>query len=170
MIIKPNFSNAPAYSHRYIDLVEGNDLCAELKNSFQMTKELFLSLPTDKINYSYSENKWTVKEVLRHIIDCERIYAYRIFRLSRMDNTPLNSFDENEYINNISKLDYSLLDLLEEFELLRNSTLKLFQPITIEMLDFEGTVNNALFTPRLLGYLVVGHNIHHCNMIKTRYL
>jgi len=107
---------------------------------------------------------------LRHIIDCERVYAYRAFRFSRFDDTELPGFDENQYIIHSQKIQSDLQSLKDEYSNIRESTLNLFKPMTENMLDFKGTANTAGFTARGLGYMTVGHNIHHCNFIKTHYL
>lgn len=170
MIIKSNYSDAPDYSHYYLDLVIENDLMEALQNSHNETIKLIESIPTEKENYSYAEAKWTTKEVLRHIIDCERVYAYRAFRFSRFDNTELAGFDEFEYITHSRKTEWSLHQLKEEYSNVRGATLNLFMPLTNEMLDFKGISNKVNFTARGLGYMTVGHNVHHCNFLKANYL
>ncbi|MBK7559373.1 MAG: DinB family protein [Chitinophagaceae bacterium] len=170
MIVKPNYSDAPKYCHYYFDLVTENNLLDALQNSYKETLTLIASIPTEKENYSYAERKWTTKDVLRHIIDCERVYAYRAFRFSRFDDTELPGFDENQYIIHSQKIQSDLQSLKDEYSNIRESTLNLFKPMTENMLDFKGTANTAGFTARGLGYMTVGHNIHHCNFIKTHYL
>ena len=107
---------------------------------------------------------------LKHIIDCERIYTYRALRFSRFDNTELAGFDENEYTANVKKIKYHLKDLLDEYINVRNASMNLFKNMTEEMLNFKGKANNAYFTPRTIGFMTAGHNVHHCNFIKTYYL
>jgi hypothetical protein len=170
MIIKPNYSDAPQYCHYYFDLVEQDNLIDALKKSYEETLTLIASIPKEKENYSYAAGKWTTKEVLRHIIDCERVYAYRAFRFSRFDNLELAGFDENQYITNSQEIEWDLLTLKDEYSNVRKSTLNLFMPMTEKMLDFKGTANKVNFTARGLACMTVGHNIHHCNFIKTHYL
>lgn len=170
MTDKSVYKDAPSYCHYFFDLVETNDLLNELEKSYQLTLDLFKLITPEKENYSYQPNKWTVKEVLRHIIDCERVYTYRAFRFSRFDNTELAGFDENKYIKNFKSTEVSLADLREEYENLRKSTISLFKSMTNEMLDFKGTANKVTFTARALGFMTVGHNIHHCDFIKSNYL
>lgn len=161
---------APNYCHYFFDLVETDNLLHELEKSNQLTKELFSLITPENENFSYEANKWTTKEVLRHIIDCERVYTYRAFRFSRFDNTELAGFDENKYVDNFKVTKQNLEELENEFENVRKSTISLFQTMTDEMLDFKGTANKVAFTARALGFMTVGHNLHHCNFIKTKYL
>lgn len=170
MIIKPAYSVAPKYFQPYIELVKGNDLIAALISSHEMTMGLFQSIPLAKENDSYAANKWSVKEVLRHIIDCERVYTYRAFRFSRFDQTELAGFDEDNYIIQVSGLSYSLTALLQEYDAVRKASICLFRPMNEKMLDFPGTANGFSMTARSLGYLTVGHNIHHNNFIIEKYL
>lgn len=170
MTDKTVYNDAPAYCHYFFDLVKTNDVLTELENSCQMTKGLFSMITAEKENYSYQPLKWTTKEVIRHIIDCERVYAYRAFRFSRFDKTELPGFDENFYIDSFKSVEQSLTDLTEEYQNVRKSTISLFKTMTDEMLDFKGTANKVVFTARALGFMAVGHNIHHCNFIKSNYL
>lgn len=159
-----------SYFHYYFDLVETNDLVLELQKSKHSTIDFIQSIPKEKEDYAYSDGKWTIKEVFRHIIDSERVYAYRAFRFSRFDNTELAGFDENKYIENVNSIHFSLKDLLLEYVNLRDSTINLFETMTDQMLDFKGTANNMKTSARILGYMTVGHNIHHYNFIKKHYL
>ena len=164
------YKDAPNYCHYFFDLVETNDLLNELEKSYKLTKEVFKLITFENENYSYQTNKWTIKEVLRHIIDCERVYTYRAFRFSRFDNTELSGFDENEYIEKIKQAEQSLAELIDEYENVRKSTINLFKTMTNEMLDSKGKANKVSFSPRTLGFMTIGHNIHHVNFIKTKYL
>ena len=170
MIIKPNIADVPAYYRAYLGLVQSNDLISELHKSQEMTIQLIKSIPADMIDYCYEENKWSIKQVFRHIIDCERIFSYRAFRFSRFDGTELAGFDENKYIESVQNLEYNLEDLAEDYNSVRTSTIQLYSKMTDQMLDFSGVANKFNFTARGLGYASVGHNLHHCNFIKTRYL
>lgn len=162
------YKDAPPYYHPYFDLIQTNDLILELEKSKETTQKLFLAIKDE--NYAYAENKWTIKEVLQHIIDCERIFAYRALRFSRLDPTELAGFDENDYINNIKPLQNNLNELLSEYLDVRNSSIKMVQPMTDKMFDFKGTANQFSLSARVLGFMMVGHNLHHCRIIETRYL
>src|SRR5690606_5962117 len=168
MTDKTIYKNIPSFYHAYLNQVATDNLIIELEKSKEATQNLFLSIKNE--DYAYAENKWTIKEVLQHIIDCERIFAYRAFRFSRLDNTELAGFEENDYINNIKPLQNNLNQLLDEYLDVRNSTIKMFQPMTDKMLDFKGTANHFSLSARALGFMIVGHNLHHCHIVETRYL
>ena len=114
--------------------------------------------------------KWTIKEVLSHVIDTERIFTYRALTIARNDNTPLPGFDENAYIPFSNASGRSLMQLIHEYELVRRSSMALFESFTEEMLDRQGTANNMRLTPRILGWMLAGHDAHHADIVRNRYL
>ena len=164
------YLDAPDYCHPFFDHVKTDDLIFELKQSGIITREMMLTLPDDKLHFKYAENKWSVLEVFRHIIDCERVYTYRAFRFSRFDDTPLAGFDENAYIANTDHLPYTMQELIEEFDHMRYGTISLYEHMTPEMLDFKGKANQHTFTARSLGFMTVGHNLHHLQVLRSLYL
>ena len=163
------YDNAPEYAHHYIDLVETEDLITEFEKSKELTLDTFKLITSQNENYSYAPGKWTVKEVMRHVVDMERIFAIRAFRFSHFDNTELPGVEEDDYVDDrIPQI--SLSDLKEEYLAVRNATLWIFTNSTDEMLDFRGIANEQPYTARSLGFATIGHNIHHCNFIRNRYL
>lgn len=168
IINKPKKDECPQYCQYFFDLV-GDDLLMELENSKETTLDFIKLIPKEKEDFVYEEGKWTMKEVLQHIIDCERVYTYRAFRFSRFDATELSGFDENLYISNTKNLEISIENIYKEFESVRNSTISLFRPMTNKMLDFKGLANQVTFTARSLGFMAVGHNLHHINFVKKNY-
>lgn len=164
------YNDAPSYCHPFFDLVKGDDLLLALRESGDATRKLFESIPEPRAKFTYAEGKWTIADVLQHIIDCERVYAYRAFRFSRFDTTPLEGFSEDDYIRNSSKTTPYLTALLDEFLAIRRSTILLYEPMSDEMLDFAGTANGHRFTARSLGFMAAGHNLHHLSTIRERYL
>lgn len=167
---KEIYKNAPDYCGYFFDLIESDKLLHEFEKSKNLTIEVFSIIPSNLGNYSYQDNKWTIKEVLRHIIDMERIFAYRAFRFSRLDNTNLSGVEENDYIENAKQTEIPLSELQDEYLAVRNSTIWIYKNLTTEMLDFKGTANAQTYTARTLGFSMIGHNIHHCNYIKSMYL
>lgn len=170
MIIKPNYSDAPDYSPYFFDLVEENDLILALKNSQNQTVQLLESIDSEKEDFRYSAEKWSIKQVVAHITDCERLYSYRAFRFSRFDATELSGYDQNFYAANTPTENRNMKQLIEEYIAVRNSTISLFEYMNDEMLDFKAIANKYLWTARGLGFMAVGHNIHHCNFIQNNYL
>lgn len=169
-ITKPNYTDAPHYFHYFMDLVPENDLIAALKSCQKETEALFSAIDLEKEDYAYQAGKWSIKQVFRHILDCEIIFLYRILRFSRFDDTELPGFDENAYIDNVSANSYSLPQLLKEYHHLRNTMIALLETLTEEMLDVKGKANGKSVTARAMGYMIVGHNLHHCAVIRQKYL
>ena len=122
------------------------------------------------MNYRYAEGKWTIKEIIGHLIDAERIFAYRMLRFARKDATDLPGFDENEYVPASEANERSIHGLLEEFTTVRAGTFSLWRSLTNEMLQRSGTVNGNRLSVRALAYITCGHEIHHLAVIKERYL
>ena len=176
-IERPDKTEYPAYSQPYFDLiVTDNDILQELHNNFIKLKKFIYSIPEAKLLYRYSENKWTIKEILVHNIDDERIFAYRALRYARNDNTPLHGFEEKDYAGFSYANDRSLDNIFEEYESVRKATLTLFQNLPADALmrsgggiGDNGEVIN-IRTVRALAYHIAGHELHHVYIIKERYL
>jgi hypothetical protein len=168
-IQKPNLENFNAYFKNYVDLVETNDLLKALESNLIETKAIFEGFLGAKENFAYAEGKWSVKEVLSHIIEVERVFAYRALRFSRQDATELSAYDDDLFVHYSNTANRKLIEMIEEFIFLRKSTIALFSYFNEKMLDFEGKANNNTFTPRLLGFVIVGHTIHHSTVLKERY-
>ena len=164
-------SNFPNYLVAYISLVP-SDNCIDAMQENLTTFVSFIenNVPLEKSNYKYQEDKWTIKDLIRHIIDAERIFAYRALRFARFDTTPLSGFEENDYVANVATNSVEILDLLEEFILVRKSTIKLFESFSPEMLAAKGIASGNEISVLAIGFIISGHTIHHQNVITERYL
>ncbi len=169
-ITKPEPSEFAAYYGTYISKVEGNDLLKELIENAKSFSSFIKSLPEEKLNYRYAEGKWTIKEIIVHLADAERIFAYRALRFARKDKTPLAGFEENEYIPESNAANQSAEQLLEEFNAVRQASITLFKSFTHEMNLRTGTANGKEISVRALGFIMIGHVIHHQQTIVERYL
>jgi uncharacterized damage-inducible protein DinB len=170
-IQKPMEGEFNPYAIMYIKLLPDDGLVLkQLKENFKKVKEFVLSLPHDKLNYRYAQNKWTIKEILVHIMDDERIYAYRALRIARNDKTPLPGFEQEDYIPFSKANKRSLNNIFQEYKTIRNATLSLFASLNKEDLMRIGTANNHPVSVRALAYHIAGHELHHVNVIKERYL
>jgi len=170
-IQKPMEGEFNPYAIMYIKLLPDDGLVLKhLKENFKTIKEFVLSLPPDKLNYRYAENKWTIKEILVHIMDDERIYAYRALRIARNDKTPLPGFEQEDYTPFSKANKRSLKNILQEYKTIRNATLSLFASLNKEDLLRIGTANDHPVSVRALAYHIAGHELHHVNIIKERYL
>lgn len=170
IIERPNDSDIPELYVGYTKLAEGEQLTEALEHSRQMMKDLFDSIPSSKEDFSYAPGKWSLKTVISHIIDAERVFAYRAMRFSRKDATILPGYDEDLYAANCNADSRKLWDLRDEYLAVRDATMQLFRYLTPDMLSYVGTANELKVTPAVLGWIIAGHNVHHCNVIKRRYL
>jgi uncharacterized damage-inducible protein DinB len=161
--------SAPFY-HNYIGLVNAGSALEAVKNHSGEIAAFYASLPEDKADHAYAEGKWTIKEVLQHLIDAERVFSYRATRIVRKDATPLPSFDENSYAANSQAGNRSLDSLKEEFALLRGATDIFVSTLNEEQLQNSGTASNKPITANAIVFIIYGHSLHHMNIIKERYL
>lgn len=167
---RPDPATVPVYFNRYINQAPGNDINKVLQ---EQSKELFRFLsriPEGKRNYRYAKGKWTIREVLQHMIDTERVFAYRALCFSRQDQTPLPSFDENLYAANANASKREWKDLIEEFKAVRRSTEILYQSFSKKQLNSFGTASNHPISVQAIGFIVAGHVNHHLSVLKERYL
>lgn len=155
---------------QYISRVENEDLKTGLKNQEEQAVAFFNSIPEDKQLYKYAEGKWSIKEVLQHIIDSERIFSFRALGFSRKDPNTFPSFDENNYSKNSNADNRKWKDLVEEFAAVRRSTEYLFNSFSEEQLSTFGKASNYEMSVKAMGYLIAGHLEHHINILKERYL
>jgi hypothetical protein len=176
-INRPKKEEYPIYSQHYFDLIKtDSDILQELSDNFFKLKELIYSLREDKLIYRYAKNKWTIKEILVHNIDDERIFTYRALRYARNDQTPLHGFEENDYAKYSKANERSLENIFEEYWSVRLSTLLLFQNLPEESflrsgggIDTNGEIKNER-SVRALIYHIAGHELRHIKVIKERYL
>lgn len=158
------------YFSTYINILENLNLIEDLEISLHEFIRFVQNIPMDKFDYRYAEGKWTIKEIIQHIIDTERIFSYRSLRISRNDKTPLPGFDENEYVDNSNGNTRSLQDLLTEMAVVRQSTLSLFKSFSSEQLLRIGTASNNQISVRAIGFIIIGHQKHHQKIFEERYL
>lgn len=171
IIRKPGDEEFQANETIYARLISNDGLLLKyLMENMETTKLLLLSLPEDKLKYQYAEGKWTIKEILMHLIDMERIYMYRALRFARNDQTVLPGFDDEHYILFSNANDRDISGLLEEFEAVRHSTIAFLKGLTDQALLRTGRMNGNSVSVRALAYHIAGHELHHINIIKERYL
>lgn len=161
----------PEYFGTYINKVESEDLIEALEENLDdFTNFIENIVPDSKYEFRYQSEKWSIKEIVQHIIDAERIFAYRALRMARFDKTPLPGFEENDYVP-VSESDKRTMDdLIREFVLVRKSTIELFESFSDEMMKSIGVASGKEVSVRAIGYIISGHCIHHQQVIKERYL
>lgn len=170
-IEKPKEDEYPPSADVYIRLLPDDGLVLRhLEERVRVASELILSLPEEKLAYRYAPGKWTVKEILAHVIDDERIYAYRALRFARNDQTELPGFEQDAYAVHSGANRRTVESLLREFAAVRRSTVTLFDSFDDEALARSGVADGKRSTVRALAYHIAGHELRHFNIIKERYL
>ena len=159
-----------AYYSPYINASSDVTLLEELEISLHDFIRFVQNIPLDKFDYRYAEGKWTIKEIIQHVIDTERIFAYRALRISRNDTTPLPGFDENEYVRSTTADQRGIQDLLTEFSAVRHSNIYLFKSFSMAQLERMGMASNNEISVRAIGFILIGHQKHHQKVFKERYL
>jgi uncharacterized damage-inducible protein DinB len=166
---RPKPEETVAYFHRYINLVQDGNIVEILAANQAKTQETIKNIPAEKAEYRYAEGKWNVKEVYLHLIDVERIMAYRALRFARNDSSDLRGFNDDEYVLNANAENRTLADIAEEFQAVRNATMAMVKHFTLEMMDRTGTANGGTASVRGLVYIIAGHELHHRNILEERY-
>jgi len=158
------------FNATYIKAAGEVNLMEELEISLHDFIRFVQNIPMDKFDYRYAEGKWTIKEIIQHIIDTERIFAYRALRISRNDLTPLHGFDENIFAANTPANSRTIQDLLTEFSAVRQSNLLLFKSFSDEQFKRMGTASENPISVRAIGFMLIGHQKHHQKIFAERYL
>jgi uncharacterized damage-inducible protein DinB len=168
---KPKPGDYPPYASMYLDLLPDDGfILKHLEDNLKITIDLISPLPEEKLLYRYAKDKWTLKEVLVHIIDDERIYAYRALRFARNDQTELPGFEQDDYAHYSEANERTLESILEEYPAVRKATITLFENLSEEALARGGVANGNFVTVRALVYHIAGHELHHLNIVKEHYL
>ena len=166
---RPQPNECAPYYQKYIALAQGNSVKEIVENHSWKLQEFFNSLPDEKADYAYDEGKWIVKEVLQHLTDAEKIFAYRALRISRNDETPLASFDENAYVENGFASTRALSSLKQEFNAVRAATDIFLLSLNDEQIKRMGTASNNPVSVNALAFIIYGHLLHHQNILRERY-
>lgn len=166
---RPQPNDYAAYYTTYISKVEGDNVKDIIRTYSEPLLQFYSSLPEDKADYKYAEGKWSVKELLLHIIDAERIFSYRALRIARKDETPLPGFDENAYTPASKASERTLQSLKDEFAAVRKATDIMLDSFDEEQLSQKGTASNQPVTANAIAFIMFGHMIHHRQVLEERY-
>jgi len=169
-IYKPTETVAPFYQRYVNNVPDDGNLLIHLEDIFSETEELIQPLSEEKMNFSYAPGKWTIKDILVHLADCERIFVYRALRFSRGDETALPGFEESLFAEYARAGDREKEDILREFSLVREASIAFVESLSDDALNRKGTANGYLVSVRLLVNLLYGHHKHHLNILRERYL
>jgi len=168
--MRPTVIDYQPFAKTYVDLALGDDIQTLLPASLPPVATFLKNIPEEKMDYAYAKGKWTIKQVLQHCIDTERIMTYRALCIARGEQQNLPGFDENSYAATATATDRLLADLTAEMLLVRQSTILLFQHFSPSQLASAGKSNNHPVTTNALGYIITGHFLHHVKVLRERYL
>ncbi len=158
------------YQLNYINRVPEGDMIEILKTTIAETAAFLKSIPADKLDYRYAEGKWTIKQVVQHLIDTERIMTYRALTFARNDITELPGFEENDYAEESNVDERSLDDMINEYAAVRNASILLFKSLNDTLLNRSGIANRGRVKVKTFAYVIAGHALHHEAIIRERYL
>jgi uncharacterized damage-inducible protein DinB len=169
-IPRPDASEYAPHYETYVSKVPAGDVVTILEDQRQETQELLAGIPDGRALHRYAPGKWSIKEVVGHVTDAERVFCYRALRFARGDQTPLSGFDEKAYAP-AGKFDlHALPDLAAELDAVRRATIALFSGLDAEALARRGTANAKQVSVRALAYIIAGHERHHVGILRERYL
>ncbi|WP_276360317.1 DinB family protein [Daejeonella sp. H1SJ63] len=166
---RPKADEYPLFYKGYIDTVK-DDVLTELEQQAESFPLFLKGIPEVKASFAYAEGKWTIKELVGHVIDTERIMAYRLLRISRNDTTPLAGFEENHYVANAHFSDRSLISMADEFATVRKANMFLIKSLNEEELGRVGIANEKPISSGALLFIMAGHLNHHRRILQERYL
>lgn len=167
---RPTSEEFAPYYGTYINKVEGDDIVSILEKNKRASEDFLLSIPDKKWNMAYAPGKWTIKEVMVHLIDTERVFVYRAMRIARGDTTEMPGFDQDLFIKNANANARPIGTLISEFMVTRQATNFFFKNLTEEQWQLKGTASGVVWTPIGAAFTTAGHEIHHLNILKERYL
>jgi len=168
--VRPQPTEYAAYYEKYVSLVPGTDILGVLEAQGMLMAQLLGARSEREGNFRYAPDKWTLKEVVGHITDSERIFAYRALRISRNDKTPIEGFEQDDYVKNGSFNDRTLVDIAGEFSQVRGATLALFLGLGGDAWQRRGVANKNEVTVRALAFIIAGHELHHRRILEEKYL
>ncbi|WP_169084259.1 DinB family protein [Paenibacillus sp. PL91] len=170
MLQRPLKEEYMPYYEQYIGLVGEGSVTEILEKQLASTTELLSDIPEARADYRYAEGKWSLKEVVGHITDNERVMSYRLLRIARGDKTPLAGYDQDEFMSGASFQDWTFSQIIEDYISVRRATLTLLRGLSEAAWLRLGVANEADISARALAYIIAGHEIHHLNIIQDKYL
>lgn len=168
---RPKPSEYPTFYQTYLDaLPKRGQPRTLLKQTFRETHRILAALTEAQANFAYEPGKWTIKEMVLHMIDTERVFAYRTLSFMRGDRAPLPGFNQDQWMEDIRVQDRSMASLLKEWKAVRDNTLFLLEQCTDEQAQFVGVASNWRVSVRAYFYIIPGHHLHHLSVLRSRYL
>ena len=170
IITFPEPSEHSGFFSSYVQKAQASDLVEGLTASYVFIMGMLQGLSEEQLLHRYAADKWSIKELMVHMMDTERIFAYRVLRFARQDKTELPGFDQDEYIKPAKADHRNIQNILAEYIAVRNATIELFKSFDEEALSQKGTASGNEISVRALGYVILGHEVHHLKIIRERYL
>lgn len=167
--MRPAAGEHAEFYGRYVALVQGDDIMAQLRENAGSLQATLAAVEESRAGFRYAEGKWSIREVVGHLADAERIFAYRALRIARGDATPLASFDENAYVAAAGSDARTLADLRDELGAVRECTVRLFASLPDDAWTRLGVASGSPVSVRALAFIIVGHAVHHLNILRERY-
>jgi hypothetical protein len=169
MVSRPEPAEYAEYYEKYVSLVISGDIVATLEEQLRQTEQLFAARSEREGNFRYALDKWTVKEVLGHLTDTERVFAYRALRIARADQTPLEGFEQDDYVRAGRFNERKIADLVEEYSSVRLASIMLFRSLREEAWLRRGIANKNEVSVRAIAFIIAGHELHHRSILDERY-
>ena len=166
---RPSATEYGSFHQTYINYTSGKDYSILVQQYQERIVESWNAIPTEKINFAYAPDKWTIKQMLQHVIDTERIFAYRALAIARKEPASLMGFDENEYAKNATAAHRNWKEMIAEWKTVRQSTNMLFASFNEEDLKQKGTASDSPISVNAIGFIIFGHALHHLHVLKERY-
>lgn len=168
-VTRPQSDEYAAFYEKYVSLIPGDDIIGTLEAQRVLMAQLLAARSEREGNFRYAPDKWTVKEVIGHISDAERVFSYRLLRIARGDATPLAGFEQDEYIATGAFNERSLVNLAAELAAVRSATMTLVQSLPTDAWIRRGTASNNPISARALAYIIAGHELHHKKILEEKY-
>jgi uncharacterized damage-inducible protein DinB len=168
-VARPEADEFNPYYSRYISLVPDANILATLRTQVSDTQRLLQGVSEDNGNFKYAPGKWSIKEVLGHLSDAERVFAYRALRIARHDPTPMEGFEQDDYVRCGGFAARELAEVVEEFVTVRQSSLHLLTPLEEAAWTRRGTANGSAVSVRAIAFIMAGHELHHRRLLKENY-
>ncbi|MCC7503112.1 MAG: DinB family protein [Flavobacteriales bacterium] len=167
---RPAAGEIPAFYQRYIDQADGRDLLEVLAIASDRTWATVRRIPAEKAHFRYAPGKWTIEQLIQHVVDSERVFAYRALCFARKDATELPGFEEDDWAAATEGSPRSLRAIMTDHDAVRQASITLFHGLTAEELHRTGIANGNRFSVRALGWAIAGHAMHHVHILNERYL
>jgi len=170
LAMKPDFAIVPEYFKYYIDLIPENDVLAALNSDGANPATMYAHIAEDKGDHAYADGKWTVKEVIQHMIDTERIFCYRALTYAREKNANLPGYDHDAYVDALDLSGITMKEIIADYVAVRQASITLYKHFSEAELETFGHANEMRSNIKTLGFMIVGHQLHHSKIIEERYL